>query len=425
MRNHRAPRLGSALLLVLSGLVLSSSGASAAEGTGSASAGPRTSSGVATSVSTEVDASVVLIDRAVLSPGQARVLALDGVPTNATAVELEVTGRWSWRPTDLSLCAGVGTPADCRATPELTTPVNTPKSTRVTLALAPDAPGHVTIHNSVASVRATVAVVGYTVPAQAAVSTPGPATTGVPAGTDLRVHEGDLTITEPGTVIDGLDIRGFVRIKADDVTIRNTIVRGREFNENMHLVQASNGTKRVRIVDSELAAAHPTPYIKGIVGADFTLERVDIHSVVDQVSITGDNVTITDSWLHDNLYFEKDPNYNGTPTHDDNIQVSVGRNLRFERNRLEDTHNAAVMITQDRGDVGNVVFSGNWVDGGACSVNIAEKSYGPLAGLVFTNNQFGTATRHERCAILKPTTTPMTEHGNTFVDGHPFAISRG
>src|SRR5690606_36358755 len=38
---------------------------------------------------------------------------------------------------------------------------------------------------------------------------PGAHNTGVPAGTDLTVHEGDLTITEDGTVVEGLDVRGF------------------------------------------------------------------------------------------------------------------------------------------------------------------------------------------------------------------------
>src|SRR5699024_10014100 len=93
-------------------------------------------------------------------------------------------------------------------------------------------------------------------------------TTGVPAGTRLKVHKGDLTITKNGTVIDGLDIRGFVRIKASDVTIRNSVIRGRAYNKDMHLVQASTGGKRIMIQDTEMYSANPSPYIKGIVGAD-------------------------------------------------------------------------------------------------------------------------------------------------------------
>ena len=41
----------------------------------------------------------------------------------------------------------------------------------------------------------------------------------------LTRHRGDLTITAPG-VYDGLDISGYVVIKAPNVTLRRCIVRG-------------------------------------------------------------------------------------------------------------------------------------------------------------------------------------------------------
>ena len=43
---------------------------------------------------------------------------------------------------------------------------------------------------------------------------PSAMTTGVPAGTRLKVHRGDLVITKAGTHLDGLDIHGFVVVKA-------------------------------------------------------------------------------------------------------------------------------------------------------------------------------------------------------------------
>ena len=87
-----------------------------------------------------------------------------------------------------------------------------------------------------------------------------------------------------------LDIHGYLRIKAANVTVQNTVVRGRPgLTGSMALVQASStGT---RIIDSELVASDPTYYIDGIVGSGFTLTRVNIHGVVDSVKITGDNVS--------------------------------------------------------------------------------------------------------------------------------------
>ena len=242
------------------------------------------------------------------------------------------------------------------------------------------------------------------------------------------MHEGDLTITTPGTVIDSMDIRGFVRVKATDVTIKNSIIRGKAgLTSYMSLIQSSDLARGLIVQDSELVAAHPSPYVDGIVGKGFTLRRVNIHGVVDQVKITGDNVLVEDSWLHDSLYYLQDPNYNNTPTHDDNIQIQRGNNITIRNNVMEDAHNAGVMITQDAGDVANLTFSGNRADGGACTVNVAEKSYGPINGLTFTNNVFGLNTRIARCAMLMPTTTATltTTSENRFTDGSAVTVSDG
>lgn len=255
---------------------------------------------------------------------------------------------------------------------------------------------------------------------------PGSHNTGVPAGTKLTVLNKGLTITKDGTVVDGMDIRGFVRVKANNVTIKNSIIRGLNNSDyNMHLVQNSTGGKNLKIVDSTLASMYPSPYVNGIVGMDFSLKRVDIYNVVDQVSIIGDNVTIEDSWLHGNLHYVNDPNWNGKPSHDDNIQISIGKNLRFTNNVLESTKSAAVMLTQDRGQVSNAVFTKNWLNGGSCTVNISEKRFGAPQGLVFNDNIFGVDTRINHCAIIKPLTTPVAISGNTFVDGAPFKFTRG
>ena len=255
-----------------------------------------------------------------------------------------------------------------------------------------------------------------------------PGTVGVPAGTVLRVHEGDLTITTPGAVIDSMDIRGFVRVKAPDVTIKNSIIRGKPgLTSYMSLIQAGDLGPRLTVVDSELVAADPSPFVDGIVGKRFTLRRVNIHGVIDQVKITGDDVLIENSRLHGNLHYLQDPNYGNTPTHDDNIQIQRGNNITIRNTTLESAHNAAVQITQDSGDVANVTFTGNKVNGGACTVNVAEKSYGPISGLKFTNNTFGLNTRIARCAILMPATTKSlsTVTGNLFTDGTVATVSRG
>jgi hypothetical protein len=250
----------------------------------------------------------------------------------------------------------------------------------------------------------------------------GTGAVGVPPGTSLTVHEGDLTITTPGTVVDSLDVRGFVRVKAANVVIRNSIIRGpgSPLTSAMSLVQADAGANgNLLIENSEIFADQPSQWVDGIVGMGFTLRGVDIHTVVDQVKIIGDNVSVENSFLHGNLHY-------GT-THDDNVQVSIGSNVRVVNSTLSGSSNAGVMITQDRGPVVGFNFRANTADNGACTINVAEKSYGPPPGLSITENVFGVGQRLSRCAILMSDSTQdaATVSQNVFTDGSAVSVSRG
>ena len=244
---------------------------------------------------------------------------------------------------------------------------------------------------------------------------PGEVATEAPAAPRAIFH-GDLVLTTPGEVIDGLDIRGFVRVEAPNVTISNSVIRGRATEGDAILLYAGTGrSPGLRVIDTEFAPSHHTHRTHGVYGADFTLTRLDIHHVVDGVHIFGDNVTIEHSHLHSHLHFESDPSHDGGPSHDDGIQVQQGRNIRIIGNVLSGAHNAAIQITQDRGPVAHVQIRDNTLSGGGCSINVAEKGAGPIAGLVITGNEFG-ESRHA-CPMLIPPTT-QAELADNRADGH-------
>ncbi|WP_156044130.1 hypothetical protein [Cellulomonas sp. HZM] len=426
----------------------------------------------------------------------------------ASSARFTVKAKFAWRPTKIVVCAGTRITEACAAHPVLVTPKQKGASASVTIPMA-GKKGKVTIRSSSASVRvwlvlkkmtlvrtapatsapspsasptgtstttakpspsatsttsspaptatattdppkptstptataaptptstptstptATQTPVATPTPTSSSAARPGPSNTGVPAGTKLTVREGDWTITTPNTVIDSMDVRGFVSIKTTGVVIKNSIIRGRDtaYDKAMIMVDQTVPSS-VSVVDTTLAASTPSPHIRGVIGARFSLTRVDAYDVVDQVLIIGDDVTVQDSWLHDNAYFEQDPNYNNTPSHDDNVQISIGKNLRFVNNTMTGTHNSVMMVTQDRGKVSDLVFSGNHVDGGACSVNLAEKAYGPLSGLTFTDNVFGRNTTLNNCAIISPlsTTALLTLARNYYTDGAAVTVRRG
>jgi len=215
-----------------------------------------------------------------------------------------------------------------------------------------------------------------------------------------------------------MQINGLVRIEAPGVVIKRTLITGRPLTSSMSLIYVAAGGS-VTVEDSELYAKDPNPYIRGVIGANFTLTRVNIHDVTDQLMITGDNVKVQDSWLHKNLYYLQDPNFGGKPTHDDNIQIAHGTNLVFQNNTFEGSHNAAVMVAQSGGTVSGMTVAGNSIGGGACSINLAEVGLGTIKGVTISGNVFQPTQTYKNCAIVSdPTTIPLlTLKSNAWANG--------
>jgi len=223
-------------------------------------------------------------------------------------------------------------------------------------------------------------------------------------------------------VVDGLDVNGVIIVRANDVTIRNTRVQGQTSNTyTTPLIRMMDGYANLVVQDSELIPSSPNQYHYGIIGWSFTLDRVEIAGVVDGVHVIGSDVVVRNSYIHDIRSYT----VNGSTTHSDGIQIQIGTNLRVEDNTIVGGWNAAIQVTQDRGSVGDFRVARNNLDGGWCTVNIAEKSYGPLAGVVLADNTFGRTTRLSDCAVINPITTVLTDQDNYFTDGSPIRIRKG
>ena len=361
-----------------------------------------------------------ILDHKVVSPGQPVKVALP-VPSRAVQAKLVVAGQGSSRASTVSVCPGATVTSECTARPALRTPVQDVAYANLTLDIT-NADRKVTVDVTGASTTVTLKLVswaaGSTTPSQPTVTQPGPGNTGVPAGTKLTVHEGDLMVDKPNTVVDSMEIRGIVRVRTTGVVIKNSLITGRKLDSSLSLVYVNPGAS-VTVEDSELYAKDESPHVRGVIGSNFTLRRVNMHHVIDHMAITGDNVLVESSWLHDTLYYEQDPYYNGTPTHDDNAQIAVGNNITFRKNTLSGTHNAAIQVTQDRGVVSNLTLDGNWIDDGACSVNLAQNSFGPVQDVVIKNNVFSRTQVHAGCAIIADNSTipEVKLSGNAWSDG--------
>lgn len=257
---------------------------------------------------------------------------------------------------------------------------------------------------------------------------PGPSNTGVPAGTSLTRFNGDLVITTPGAIIDGLDVHGFVEVKAPNVTIRRSILRGAAASSNravLKLTDASAGN--FLIEDSTLVPEFPSVYLDDVkVSQPGTFRGVDVSGGVDGIEIFNSGVTVKDSYFHDFVTYASDPNQSGGPSHSDAIQVLAGNGHRIVHNNLSGAENAAVMINQDLGSTSDLWINDNWLNGGACTLSYGnDGAY--KTGMQANNNRFGRGQRNVGCAIIHRTTSSdLVPAGNVWEDnGSPVTATRG
>jgi hypothetical protein len=238
----------------------------------------------------------------------------------------------------------------------------------------------------------------------------------VPAGTQLTVYNGDLTITTPGATYSGLDIYGFVRVEAPDVTIKDSIIRGGPATSNTALIyDLSDTATNLLVEDSELVPVDPSVNIDGIDGWNYTALRVNIHGTVDGAKMFGPHATMQDSWIHDLVTYEHDPAHADGVSHNDDVQILSGSNLRIIGNDLEGGHNTAIQITQDNGPLTDVLIDGNWADAGNVTFNITNKPLASLSGITVTNNVFGHAAV-TGCQILYTSATTLVASNNVYAD---------
>ena len=237
----------------------------------------------------------------------------------------------------------------------------------------------------------------------------------MPSGVSLRTHRGDLTITRAGTHIDRLDIRGFVTIKAPNVTITRSIVRGGTATFNRGMI-TNYGYDNLVVADTDFLPSHDTVWQDGMKGWDFTLRRVHITGNVDSVKVQGSNVTIANSLLGNTHYWAHDPNQGNGPTHNDGIQVQQGSNVSIHGNYIRRSSNFAILGASDIGHTPGLRVQGNWLDGGHCTVKLQALHGFSLSAQVH-HNKFGPNRRVRDCALAAVRGTSLSQSENYYRPG--------
>ena len=206
----------------------------------------------------------------------------------------------------------------------------------------------------------------------------------------LERYDGDLTITTPGQVVEGLDVTGVLRIRADGVTVRRTTVRGGDRGPGYRgavLVALAGDQRGALIEDVTVRPSHPVVGMNGVQVSSATVRRADVSGSTDGILAYGDDVRVEGSYVHDLRHWAKDPSQRDG-SHDDALQFEGGARASVVGNSLSGGHNTGIMITQNYARVDGLAIDRNYLGGGVITLNTSEKERGPYAGFRVTDNRF-------------------------------------
>ncbi|HOY80521.1 MAG TPA: hypothetical protein PLB92_00140 [Rhodoglobus sp.] len=280
----------------------------------------------------------------------------------------------------------------------------------------------VTVTSTVTAAPTSTSATSTPATSTSATSTPPPSSggwpdatnTGVPAGTTLTAYTGPLTITTAGTVIDRRKITGCVVIKANNVTIKNSLLQtnGCFFN-----VLSDNGNTGLVLQDVEIDGQGNSTGDSAVNGSGFTCLRCNIHGTVDGFK-AGTNVVIQDSWIHD-LVIQGD-------SHNDGIQSLGTTSLKIIHNRIvlaDGATSAVILSTGSASAMKNVEIRGNLLGGGAFTVYggyaAGQDVRSRVDNISITDNRFTTVV-FPRSGAYGPLTSadpPVVLSGNLWLDG--------
>ncbi|WP_433180430.1 hypothetical protein [Actinoallomurus sp. CA-150999] len=223
---------------------------------------------------------------------------------------------------------------------------------------------------------------------------PNARNTGVPAGTHLKSHTGNLTIRKDGTVIKGWKLHGSLDIYAKNVTIVDSEIT----SANWWGVNLRGSGTGLRVLHSTITGVKGKGPDNG--GEDYAVSNMGSGTVevgFDNVSKFGDALSMGHGQIHDNYVhgLQAFRNLSHTYQHTDAV-ISDGsdkRGLVVRHNTLlnwmpaSKGASAAVGLFADDGPVTNTVIDHNLIAGGAYALYAGGAG---SAKVKITNNLFST-----------------------------------
>jgi Bacterial TSP3 repeat len=209
---------------------------------------------------------------------------------------------------------------------------------------------------------------------------PTPATTGVPDGwRPSATHNGTLTVSQAGTQINGMLVTGSIEVRAPNVTIRNSRVYGRIYN------QANNTMYNGLLVeDTEIGpdSGNNNQTAGSLGSGGYVARRVHIHNSTEGFRVGGFNysrgvagpVVIQDSFV--------DLDDNGSCAHADGVQeFDWGPRLDINHNTIDMRNVGCSTAPIYLNNAGPKTVTNNLIMGGSYSLRLhGGGSYEAVAG---------------------------------------------
>lgn len=211
---------------------------------------------------------------------------------------------------------------------------------------------------------------------------PDASCTGVPPGTTLTQHDGDLYVTTDGAVVDAMEVNGCIFVQANNVTIKRTRVNGWCWTG---AISAGYGEHTGTLIeDVEVNGTAPgDTNIAGValIGVDnYTARRVNVHHGGRGFNI-GSNVTIEDSYIHQM--------YGAGDSHNSGIGSNSGVNITIRHNN----------INCDIGQPGNISTGGGCSGALVLYADTFGEQIGTIDNLTIEENRFN-AGRGSYCLLI-------------------------
>lgn len=223
---------------------------------------------------------------------------------------------------------------------------------------------------------------------------PGAGNTGVPAGTTLTNANG-RTITANNTVIDGQNITGNITVNATGVIIRNSKINytGNGGGGSGAIKVLANATATIENVEIDgQGAVHTCVWHEG---SNIVVRKVNCHDVEDGMfswglntgsSISGNNFTIEDNYIHALRGNESNGHYDGWQT-----EGAANGSIKHNTFYTSTDGTSLIAIWNSHKNSTNITVENNLMAGGGFSIYAQDyhpSEASPAGGYTVTNISF-------------------------------------